>query len=206
MQLITQVKLVSHPRNNPCNLHDGHFTAHIGLYPKFSTFIASYTDSIERLYKLVSEGNETADSVGIPLLFLMRHTLELGYKFSLVYLCEHNSTVFNPEDRKNGERHSLMLLHKRLGMEYSQALKKGIVPGTDHGFDDLYAFTEKGMRLFEELDERSTKLRFPKIDESPAFGREKKVNLLDAKNAFDDAMTLLTTMADVIAGDEYHYG
>jgi hypothetical protein len=35
--------------------------------------------------------------VGIPLLFLMRHTLELGYKFSLFNLCELNGTSFTPE-------------------------------------------------------------------------------------------------------------
>ncbi len=197
---------MTHRDNNPRKLHDGYFTAHIGLYPKFSTFVASYTDSIEKLFKSVSEGNESADVVGVPLLFLMRHTLELGYKFSLVYLCERNSNVFNPEDRKNGEGHSLTRLHKRLGKEYAQASKKGIVPESDHGFDDYYALTKKGMELFDDLDKSSTKLRFPKIDESLAFGRGKKVNLLDAKNVFDDAMILLATLADVIAGDEYHYG
>lgn len=192
--------------NNPRKRRDGLFLAHIGLYPKFSAFVASYTFCIETLFKSVSEGNETADVVAVPLLFLMRHTLELGYKFSLVHLCERNSTIFDPEERKNGERHSLTRLHERLGLEYSQALKKGIVPKSDQGFDDLYALTEKGMRLFDKLDERSTKLRFPNIDESPSFGREEPVSLLDAKNAFDDAMILLTSMADVIAGDEYHYG
>lgn len=191
--------------NNPRKRRAGHFLAHIGLYPKFSAFVFSYTFCIEKLFELVSEGNETADMVAVPLLFMMRHTLELGYKFSLVHLCERNSTIFDPEERKNGERHSLTRLHKRLGLEYSQALRKGIVPKSDQGFDDLYALTEKGMRLFDKLDERSTKLRFPNIDESPAFGREESVSLLEAKNAFDDAMTLLTAMEEVIAGGEYHY-
>jgi len=60
------------------------------------------------------------------------------------------------------------------------------------------------MRVFDNLDEKSTKLRFPKIDESSAFGRETTVNLLEFKNIFDDAMKLLTAMADVIAEREYH--
>jgi hypothetical protein len=191
--------------NNPRKLRAGLFLAHIGLYPKFSAFVATYTFCIEKLFELVSEGNETADIVGVPLLFLMRHTLELGYKSSLVYLCECNSTIFDPK-KKNGEGHSLEQLHKRLGLEYSQALKKGILPGFDRLFDDLYALAEKGMRFFDKLDEASTKLRFPNTNESPAFDRNNPVNLLDAKNVFDDAMTLFTTMADVIAEDESCHG
>ena len=62
------------------------------------------------------------------------------------------------------------------------------------------------MRFFDKLDEASTKLRFPNTNESPAFDRNNPVNLLDAKNVFDDAMTLFTTMADVIAEDESRHG
>ena len=196
---------MTHRGNNPRKLHDGHFTAHLGSCPKFSIYVSFYTCSIEKLFKSVSEGNETADIAAIPLLFLMRHTLELGYKFSLVYLCALNSTVFDPE-KNNGERHSLELLHRRLGSEYSQAIKKGLVPESDRGFDDLYELTEKAMRLFDGLDKKSTKLRFPNIDESSAFEHRKTVNLLVFKSAFDEAMPLLTNLADVIAGDEYHYG
>lgn len=188
--------------NNPRKLHDGRFMAHIGLYPKFSTFVAFYTTSVEKLYRTVSEGNETADGVAIPLLFLMRHTLELGYKYSLVYLCERNDTKFDPE---NKERHSLGKLHKRLGSEYSQAAKHDFVPQPENGFDEWYALTEKGMRFFDELDERSTNLRFPNIDEISIFGREQKVNLLEAKNIFDDAMMLLATMPDVIVERDERY-
>jgi len=188
--------------NNPRKLHDGHFMAHIGLYPKFSTYVAFYTTSIEKLYRTVSEGNETADAVAIPLLFLMRHTLELGYKYSLVYLCERNSTKFEPE---NKERHSLEKLHKRLGSEYFQAAKHDFVPQPENGFDEWYELTEKGMRFFDELDKGSTDLRFPKIDEISIFGRERKVNLLEAKNIFDDAMMLLSTIADVIVERDERY-
>ena len=90
--------------NNPRELHDGHFTAHIGLYPKFSTFVAFYKDSIEKLFKAVSEGNETADVAAIPLLFLMRHTLELGYKFSLVYLCHKWLGYFRLSPRRGAAK------------------------------------------------------------------------------------------------------
>jgi hypothetical protein len=187
--------------NNPKHLHDGHFTAWVGNYPKFSTYVAFYQDAVEILFKRVSMGNETADSVAFPLLFLMRHTLELGYKYSLFHLCALNSTIFDP---KNVEGHSLVKLHKRLGTEYHLAVGNGSLPESDkESFDRYYALTASSMKRFEELDASSTKTRFPNSDESPNFVPGTTVNLLELKNEFDDAMILLTTMADVI--DQYDW-
>jgi hypothetical protein len=182
--------------NNPRRLHEGHFRAFVSHCPKFSTFVAFYQDAVESLFKRVSEGNETPDMVAFPLLFLMRHTLELGYKYSLFHLCALNSTQFDPQ---NVERHSLVKLHKRLGNEYYAALGNGSFPESDkESFEKYYALTEYSMKRFEVLDASSTRTRFPNPDESPAFSQETTVNLLELKNEFDDAMTLLTTMADVI--------
>jgi len=112
--------------NNPRQLQERHFTARVGQYANFSAYLAFYEHAVERLYCDLSEHNETADMVGIPLLFLMRHTLELGYKFSLFNLCELNGTSFTPE-APGGEGHSFEKLHKRLQLEYSKACENGHV-------------------------------------------------------------------------------
>jgi hypothetical protein len=182
--------------NNPKRLHEGHFLAFVGNYPKFSTYVAFYQNAVESLFKGVSEGNETSDTVAFPLLFLMRHTLELGYKYSLFHLCALNSTAFDPQ---NVEKHSLGKLHKRLGLEYHTAIENGSLPDSDQeSFNEYYALTASAMKQFEGLDASSTKTRFPNADESPVFAQGTKLNLLELKNEFDDAMVLLTTMADVI--------
>jgi hypothetical protein len=131
----------------------------------------------------------------------MRHTLELGYKYSLFHLCALNSTKFDP---MNAEKHSLVKLHKRLGAEYHTAIANDSLPESDkESFEKNYALTESSMKRFEELDASSTKTRFPNSDESPVFARGTTINLLELKNEFDDAMVLLTTMADVI--DQYDW-
>src|SRR6266852_1262804 len=114
--------------NNPRGLPENHFTAHIGLYPTFNAFLLFYEHSIQRLFSDLSEGNGTPDLVAIPLLFLMRHAIELGYKFSLQALCEMNSSRFAPEEN---ERHSLIKLHRRLGSEFKIAAKEGRVSQED---------------------------------------------------------------------------
>jgi hypothetical protein len=111
-------------------------------------------------------------------------------------LCALNSTKFDPV---NVEKHSLAKLHKRLGTEYHIAIEKGSLPETDkESFDKYYALTESSMKRFESLDSSSTKTRFPNFDETPVFVQGTTINLLELKNEFDEAMILLTTMADVI--------
>lgn len=199
--MIEPLTLDFRKNNNPRQLHEGHFTAYLGNYPKFSTYVAFYRDSVEILFRQVSEGRETADSVALPLLYLMRHTMELGYKYSLVHLCALNSTKFEPE---KVEKHSLVKLHERLHLEYYTALKNGSFPESDReSFEKHYANTDSAMKRFVELDSSSTRTRFPNIDESPHFPLGMKIDILELKNQFDDAMILLSTMADVI--DQYDW-
>ena len=187
--------------NNPRRLHEGNFKAFVSHYPTFSAFVAFYKDAVESLYRRVSEGNDTPDQIAFPLLFLMRHTLELGYKYSLVHLCARNSTVFDPQ---KVERHSLLMLHKRLKSEYDAATANGVLPESDkESFEKYYALTEASMKRFEDLDASSTRTRFPSVDESSVFAEGTTINILELKNEFDDAMILLTTMADVI--DQYDW-
>ncbi len=187
--------------NNPRNLPEQHFTAHVGLYPSFSAFVLFYEHSIEKLFSDVSEGNGAPDAIAIPLLFLMRHTMELGYKFSLVHLCKLNSNLFDPK----GVGHSLTKLHKQLGLEFSEAQKHGHVSAKDReAFDEYYTVTETKMLIFDKLDPGSVKLRFPNSDETPVLPEE--VNLLKLKNGFDEAMILLDTVVDVIARPGIYHG
>jgi len=192
--------------NNPRTLHEGHFTARVGQYANFSAYLAFYKHAVERLYCGVSEHNETADAVGIPLLFLMRHMLELGYKFSLFHLCELNGTSFTPEAR-NCEGHSFEKLHSRLRLEYSAACEAGHVPEKDHDvIDEYFALAEKAIKLFDALDKKSTKFRYPIDNRIPVFAEGTEINLLDMKNACDNAMVLLETVIDVIARPWVYYG
>jgi hypothetical protein len=160
--------------NNPRQLHKRHFITRVGQYANFSAYLAFYKHAVERLYCEVSEHNETADMVGIPLLFLMRHMLELGYKFSLFHLCELNGSVFTPE-APGCEGHSFEKLHKRLRLEYSRACTVGHVSEDHDAIEEYFASAEKAIKLFDALDKKSTKFRYPitKLNRrSPGFAGE----------------------------------
>lgn len=184
--------------NNPNNWPETHFKAYLSHYNKFGTYVAVYEDAVTSLYKRVSEGRDTPDMVCFPLLFLMRHTLELGYKYSIYHLSCFNGTNFMPEG-KGQEGHRLQKLHERLKTEYDLAFQMGVFRDRDQDtFNDYYAYTEASMNRFDILDIRSTKLRYPNSDETGTFEAETIVNLLELKDEFDKAMTLLNTMADVL--------
>lgn len=186
--------------NNPRNLPQENFKAYIGQQASFAAFTGTYEYAVEALYKLIAQENVTPDLIAKPLLFLMRHTLELGYKFTLFHLCSRNKTTFNPT-AKGAENHFLRKLHTRLGQEYHQAVISGRVPDNAKTFDEYYSLTEEGMRIFDELDSTSTRFRFPATDERAIYLIDKTVNLLNLKNVFDDAMILLNTLVDVIGDD-----
>jgi hypothetical protein len=191
--------------NNPRGLNERHFTARIGHYANFSAYLHFYEHAVEKLYRDVSERNETADMAAVPLLFLMRHTIELGYKFSLFHLCELNGSSFTPEAR-DGEGHSFAKLHQRLCLEYSKALSNGHIAEKDHEvIEEYFMLTEKGTKLFDALDEKSTKFRYPIDRQNPVFPEGKEINLLEMKVACDEAMGLLGTVIDVIARPWVYY-
>ncbi len=121
-------------------------------------------------------------------------------------MCELNGSSFTPE-AKGCEGHSLEKLHKRLCMEYSKALSAGHVPEKDHDvIEEYFASTERGIRLFDALDEKSTKFRYPIDRQIPVFREDTEINVLEMKNACDEAMGLLGTVIDVIARPSVYYG
>lgn len=186
----TQTNSMKHS-NNPRNLHEGHFTAHIGNYQKFNVFGSFYQDAVDKLYREVSEGNETADSIAMPLLFLMRQAMELGYKYTITVICQLNGTVYNTQS----DLHFLKKLHIRLKEEFDKLWKNGGVSDNKKAsFDEYYVLTEAVMVWFDEIDPKGVNFRYPKSGVPP----NKKVNLLEVKNKFDEAMTLLCFTVDVI--------
>ena len=152
-----------------------------------------YQDAVDKLYREVSEGNETADRIAMPLLFMMRHAMELGYKYTITEICQLNGTSYNPQS----DLHFFKKLHARLKKEFDTLWQNdGASDNEKTGFDEYYKLTEAAMTWFDEIDPRGENFRYPQS----GFPRDKEVNLLEVKNKFDEAMTLLTVTVDVITG------
>ena len=179
--------------NNPGNLHEGHFMAHIGLYQKFNVYMSFYEDAVNTLYRGVSEGKKSADGIAMPLLFLMRQTMELGYKYTIAELCQISGKNYNPK----ADLHSFKNLHSRLKKEFDTLWQNGGVgDNLKASFDEHYELTEAAMTWFDKIDPKGENFRYPQS----SFASNEKVNLLEVKNKFDEAMTLLSFTIDALTG------
>jgi len=171
--------------------------AHVGLYQSFGAYLNSYEFVVEHLFAGITQHNQPVDVVAPPLLFLMRHAMELGYKFTLWELHEMNG---EPYDAKAYGNHKLRELHAALRAQHAKAITKYELPDNEvSNFDEYCQKTEAGMKQFEALDGTSFNFRYP-IDKTgmPNFSRDQTVDLRAVKQSFDDAMILLRHTADVL--------
>lgn len=171
--------------------------AHVGLYRSFGAYLAFYEGVVEHLFAALREGKGTVDGFAPPLLFLMRHAMELGYKYTLSELHQMNE---EPYDNKAYGKHGLRCLHVALRSQHGKAVEKyGLPDSVVSNFKDYCDKTETGMNQFEALDSTSFNFRYP-VDKAgtPNFPPGQTVDLQAIKLTFDDSMILLRHTADVL--------
>src|SRR5258706_12144392 len=100
--------------SKPKLLPEGYFTAHIGCNSSWSDYGGDYQWAVEILWTEVREGRATPDKAALPLLFLVRHALELGYKWNL-------AEFYSALERGNvNPVHDLAGLHVELGNVFEE--------------------------------------------------------------------------------------
>jgi len=107
--------------NNPLGLRPGLFVLNLGFFRSFTTYLFSYEQAVELLYSEVASGRRTADAVGPPLVFLMRQSVELGYKFTVFELYRLNPEDYAPDAFNQSVKrfsHSLSKWHTELNEAY----------------------------------------------------------------------------------------
>ena len=184
--------------NNPKGFPESAFEARVGWFRDFGHYLFSYERAVELLYQKVASGEQTADSIVAPLVFLMRHSLELGYKYTLVELHFLNEV---PYDSKKFGHHSLRDLHSALKEWFERvAAKWSLSESMLEDFARHYGKTQTGMEEFDQLDSSSFRFRYP-IDKKTGnlvFSSDDTVNLFNLKQLYDEAMVLLRHTADVL--------
>ncbi len=170
----------------------------VGKRQSFASYLTAYEHAVEQLFDSVVSGREPAELIAPPLLFLMRHTMELGYKFTLWELCEMNG---NPYDFQRFNDHRLGELHDALRETHRKAVDKYGLPETHvENFEEYCEKTEAGMKQFSQLDFNSMNFRYPTDKKGNlSLPSEATVDLVAFKRLFDDAMVLLRHTTDVLS-------
>ena len=172
--------------------------AYIGLYPTFGAYLAFYEISVKRLYEVLQSGKETPDTLAMPILALMRHSMELGYKFSIWELHRMMDEKF---DSQAYGHHDLIRLHKSLCDYFKKVVEHYSLPdNVTESFEEHRPKTEAAMQKFSALDKLSFSFRYP-IDKKSGganFNQHTTVDLFEMRQLYDEAMILLRHTADVV--------
>jgi hypothetical protein len=179
------------------------FEAYIGRYLSFWSYLNSYQTAFDALMEDVNQNRASVDPVAYPMLFIARHSLELGFKANIRYFQRYserkdftNSDSHNLKDLFNGFKIHIYATVKNLRAKHDVDVEEDDMKE----FDKYCAEVEKLTAQFDFLDRGSYSFRYP-VDKNnnDVFEYSDTVNLLDIKEVFDKSMILLRYTADVFA-------
>lgn len=135
-----------------------------------------------------------------PVLFLMRHTLELGYKSNIVEL-EKVSGLKSELILHGRDGHNLEKLHQDFERHFKEISKRyNIDADILKQFDHLNSQLSTLKNVLHRLDSDSYAFRYPFESDgtTPSFQPADKLNIEEVKALFTTAITLLKYTTDVI--------
>jgi len=187
-------------RQKPIEKKDRYkFESYIGWNQSWWNYYEQYKEAVDKIVELVESGTPI-DTISLPLLFLTRHSLELGLKANILKLEGVNDKV--GKITLSGSRyHSLELLYNKFEEHLNVILKEKKVSQTtrDEIADYLNEF-EPLKDILHNLDEGSFNFRYP-VDTSgvPNFDWNDKVQVADIIDMYYKIQPFLLYTENVLA-------
>ncbi len=177
------------------------FDAYLGHYMNFENYLSSYENAFNALIDSVNNSGFHVDYLAYPILFIARHSLELGFKTNIRFFSKYS------EKSTNSHTHNLKFLFTEFKIHVQESIKKlklkySIeIEETDiKDFEQLYKAVNDLIDKFDILDKCSFCFRYPVDNKNRrVFQPNDIVNILDIKKLFDKAMILIYHTADIFS-------
>lgn len=168
-------------------------------------YFAEYQYTVDLLFERIKGGEITL--IALPLAFLIRHTMELGYKMNLIELEKVSGKKAKIEYRGKSA-HKIDDLHREFIIQMETILKKY---NTDKDiirqFKNYNNKLEELKRTMHKLDELSYAFRYPvkndgvtpNFDKKDINDRTDVINFKEIKELYEDSLILLKYSTDVVA-------
>ncbi|WP_025125147.1 hypothetical protein [Myroides odoratimimus] len=174
------------------------YNQHLSGKGEWIRYFAEYDSAVKILFENIRGGEITI--VSLPLAFLIRHTLEIGYKANLIEL-EKVSGRKAKIEYKGKSAHKIDNLHKEFEDQMHSIIKKH-----DFSKEDCKRFSElndkliKLKRTLHKLDELSYSFRYPVENDGITlnFKDEDVLNFKNIKELYDESIVLLKYSTDVV--------
>lgn len=160
------------------------FTCHMHEVSTQAQIRTQYDLVISYILKLIIEGSVNIGDIYLPLLFLVRHSIELALKDNAIdiLVLEIDEIKRNKMEAKIKVEHSLFRLYNIFNQYLSQIPIDNIDIEFKKRTNEFYEATEKLKNIIHQLDSNSRQFRY--IPENNGIKIE--------NNAISDALTLYT--------------
>lgn len=180
------------------------YQANLGIgNPTFFKYMNMYNHAFNILYNSLDTGIHNADWISYPMLFLARHSLELGLKANIKYFAKYSKL----DPMAYAQSHDLEGLFNQFKVNVNNAIDNiestsgwKIDKEDKKEFDKYCKQLEILIKKFKTLDLKSFGFRYP-VDKTgiPVFEHIEPINMIEVKTILDSGMTLLNFTADVFA-------
>lgn len=160
------------------------FESYIGWNTSWWHYYGQYKNMIDEIVRGI-ERKTPIDTVSLPLMFLIRHSLELGFKANILKL-EHVNTKVAKIKLSGKKYHSLDNLYKKFS-EHFNALKKEnkVAKSITDEIDNYLVKLRTITSVLHNLDEGSFCFRYPVDTMSNSnFEFDKRINVADVVNLY----------------------
>lgn len=153
----------------------------------FSDSSLAYSMQYKEAFETLYLSNRAVDTIALPMMYLLRHCIELALKFNIEYFHDYSGLEFKYE-------HKLNPLAKGFEECWSSVKQKYTIECEDKlYFDNLKILIDK----LNYLDEKSTALRYSHDKASKSIERSEKIDIFEMKNIFEGICPLLYNTVDV---------
>jgi len=184
--------------------------ANVGLYPDLFSYLRAYKHAFKALIKAAEDKNCSVDYMAFPILFIVRHALEIGLKANIKYLVTITNSTLGFTKLANCHDISKLLIEfqdqinltlKILNETHQVEIEQTVHSQMDNRLTCLKQLIDgcnnfKGIGL---IDKKSISFRYPTDRENqPCINPFEVISLVKVDELFDQAIELLEYTPSVI--------
>ncbi|MHA2830037.1 hypothetical protein [Vibrio harveyi] len=165
--------------------------SHVGMSSSNNfSYAIQYLNAYEVLYK----SNEPVDTIGLPMLYVMRHYLELALKYNIAYLSEFSGST-NMAGNSGNSSHSLSKLSNAFHDHWLNTKSRFNIEVEDK---ELVKDFQSLISKLEEIDQFAISFRFShNREQKKNFEWRDTIDIYELNQLFENTKLLLNHTIDV---------
>jgi len=183
---------------NPEKIEQSKRFSHVGMHSNNNdTYAMQYKEAFDTLY----ESSKPVDIIALPMMFLMRHYLELILKSNIMYFSKFSDSKSMLKNIKS--EHKLQPLANAFQEHWTLVVKKYKLKIDDEKYIKSF---KTFIKLMEQLDKYSMSFRYAHDkDDEKHFELDETIDIYNIKKSLDDVLPFIQHSSDVFYDQAEQY-